>query len=133
MAVRLSALRAGCPLPPGRFPVLISVRGRVDPRAIVWLEGLDPMMSSGIEPTTWKCNYNAASDFRKKVLCVYNHEDSGSIFHWDKTIRCHSPNGLNLYNVLVCVLVPEHMIYETGKQLSLDISSTNTDTLLPSL
>jgi hypothetical protein len=40
MAVRLSALRASSPLPPGRFLVLISVRGWVDLRAITWLEGL---------------------------------------------------------------------------------------------
>jgi hypothetical protein len=38
--VRLSALRAGGSLSPGRFLVLISVRGWVDHRAIVRLEGL---------------------------------------------------------------------------------------------
>jgi hypothetical protein len=54
MAVRLSALRADRPLPQGTFLVLISVRGWVDPRSIVRLEGLgqlkNPMTSSGIEP-----------------------------------------------------------------------------------
>jgi hypothetical protein len=53
MAVRLSALRAGRPLPPGRFLVLISVRGWVGPRTIVRPEELgqlrNPMTSSGIE------------------------------------------------------------------------------------
>jgi hypothetical protein len=37
---RLSALRAGHPLSPGRFLVLISVRGWVDPRALMQLERL---------------------------------------------------------------------------------------------
>jgi hypothetical protein len=40
MAVRLSALRAGRSLPPGKFPVLLSGRGRINPSAIVLLEGL---------------------------------------------------------------------------------------------
>jgi hypothetical protein len=49
---------AGRPLPPGRFLILISVRGWVDPRAIVRLEGLGKlkktktMTTLGIEPAT---------------------------------------------------------------------------------
>jgi hypothetical protein len=40
MAVKLSALRAGRPLAPGRFLVLISIKGSVDPKAIVRVEEL---------------------------------------------------------------------------------------------
>jgi hypothetical protein len=58
MAVRLSTLRADRSLPPGRFLVLISVRGWVEPPAIVRLEGLgqlkNPMTLSGIEPATFR-------------------------------------------------------------------------------
>jgi hypothetical protein len=54
MAVRLSALRADRPLPPGRFLVLISVQRLSQPQGIVRLEGLgqikNSVNSSGIEP-----------------------------------------------------------------------------------
>jgi hypothetical protein len=57
MTIRLSALRAGRPLPSGKFLVLISVGGWVDPRTIVRLVVLHnlkiPMTSSGIEPSTF--------------------------------------------------------------------------------
>jgi hypothetical protein len=43
--------------PPGRFLVLISVRDRVDPRAIVRLEGLGKLKNPpqpGLEPATFQ-------------------------------------------------------------------------------
>jgi hypothetical protein len=57
LVVTLSTLRAGSPLPIGRFLVLISIRGWVDLRAIVRLEELGQLknpMTSGIEPVTFR-------------------------------------------------------------------------------
>jgi hypothetical protein len=67
MAVRLSAWCASHPLPAGRFMVLISVRGWVSPRAIVWLEGLsqlkNPMTSSGLKPATFWLVVSASTNY----------------------------------------------------------------------
>jgi hypothetical protein len=75
MAVRLSALRAGCPLTPGRFLVLISVRGWVDPTAIVRLLGLgqlkNPMTSSEIETATFRLAAQSFNQLRYQVQPVF--------------------------------------------------------------
>jgi hypothetical protein len=65
---RLSGLRAGRHLPPGRLLVFISVIACIDPRAIVRLEGLgqlkDPVTSLGIEPTTFRLvAYSASTNY----------------------------------------------------------------------
>jgi hypothetical protein len=72
MAVKLSALRAGChPSTPGRFPVLISARNWVDFNATAGLEGLghlkNPMTSLGTEHATWLMLYAAS---RKVVVSI---------------------------------------------------------------
>jgi hypothetical protein len=75
MAVRLSALHAGRPLPPGRFLVPISVTGRVVPRAIVWLEGLgqlkNTVTSSGINSATFQLLAYCFNQLRYNVPLLY--------------------------------------------------------------
>jgi hypothetical protein len=70
MAVRLSALRAGRPLQPGIFLVLISVRGWVDSKTIMRLEGLGKLQNAiklGTEPATLRFVAQCFNQLRYRV------------------------------------------------------------------
>jgi hypothetical protein len=70
MAVRLSALHAGRPLTPGRYLVLISVRGLVDPRAIVRLEVLGELKKSntvGFALILFKMRYTITVQYKTNM------------------------------------------------------------------
>jgi hypothetical protein len=67
MAARLSVLCEGHFLPPGRFLVLIFARGWVDPKALVWLEGLSKLNKS-TSSGTWPGDLPACSSVSQPTM-----------------------------------------------------------------
>jgi hypothetical protein len=84
MAVRVSALHAGRPLPPGRFPVLFSVRGWVDPRATVQLEGLG-LLKNPITLTLNNTQDCSSTQLKNFCSLFYSHKISNHVQRHYKT------------------------------------------------
>jgi hypothetical protein len=97
MVVRLSALCAGRPLPPGRFLVLIFVRGWVDLKSIMRLEGLGKLRKSDDFTGNWTCDLPACSIVPQPTMllhwCAVQYEINGDVMKcmWNKMVfNAHS-------------------------------------------
>jgi hypothetical protein len=126
MVVRLSILHAGHPLPPGRFLVLISVRGFYGPRAIEWLEGLgevkNPMTSLGIESVTFRLAAQSASTNYATACPVYSHKH---ILNLSETVKLDIFKFMRVTNTSFCYK-PRFLMFEPRSLFGLLFLNTLT-------
>jgi hypothetical protein len=89
MAVGFPALLNGRSLPPGRFLVLISVRGWVNPRAILCIQGLGQLKSSSDLNGNWTCDLLACSLEPQPTTLPHALYDNLLILDFSCVIFCH--------------------------------------------
>lgn len=105
MAVRLSILFTGCPFPPGRILVPISVRSWVDPAAIMQLEVLgqlkNSVTSSEFKPITLQLVTQCLNQLYHCVPPFWMLHQVTIWIHWDNygkgNKKCREGCGCRLY------------------------------------
>jgi hypothetical protein len=117
----LSALHANHPLPPGRSLALISVKGWVNPMAIVWLEGLGQLKSSEIRNRTcdlWVCSIAPQPTL---LLLASKLKNDINNFSWNtvvgsvhsSTCYCDWPQSSPMSTLVICVCLDKANLTRT--------------------